>query len=70
MGHVLFEGDWQNPGISPAKAKEVVMSKEAFQRLYDLVPPKLDQAPRIRRPGNDRPSPPEGNIRRQPITRP
>ncbi len=70
MGHVLFEGDWQNPGISPAKAKQVVMSKEAFQRLYNLVPPKLDQAPRIRRPGTVRPSPPDAGIRRMPITRP
>lgn len=50
MAEVLFEGDWQTPGISPAKAKEVVMSEEAFHELLKLAPPKLDQAPQIRRP--------------------
>jgi len=55
MAEVLFEGDWQSPGVSPAKARETVMSAEAFQRLYELFPPKLDQAPRIRRPSVDRP---------------
>ncbi len=60
MAEVLFEGDWQSPGISPAKAHETVMSAEAFQRLYELFPPNLDQAPRIRRPGADRPEFTEG----------
>ena len=57
MAEVLFEGDWQSPGISPAKARETVMSAEAFQRLYELFPPKLDQAPRIRRPSATRSRP-------------
>ena len=70
MGHVLFEGDWQDPGVGPAAAKKVVMSPEAFQRLYDLVPPKLDQAPRIRRPGTDRSNAPDTGIRRMPNARP
>jgi hypothetical protein len=50
MAEVLFEGDWQTPGLSPAKAREVVMSKAAFEQLLKLAPPKLDRAPRIRRP--------------------
>jgi hypothetical protein len=50
MAEVLFEGDWQTPGVSPAKARETVMSKAAFEQLFKLAPPKLDQAPRIRRP--------------------
>jgi len=50
LAEVLFEGDWQTPGVSPAKAREVVMSKPAFEQLLKLAPPKLDQAPRIRRP--------------------
>jgi hypothetical protein len=66
MGEVLFEGDWQSPGVSPAKAKEVVMSKEAFDQLYRLAPPKLDQAPRIRRPGGTSSDRPRGDIRRKP----
>ena len=50
MAEVLFEGDWQTPGVSPAKARETVMSREAFLQLLKLAPPKLDQTPRIRRP--------------------
>lgn len=50
MADVLFEGDWQTPGVSPAKARETVMSREAFEQLLKLAPPKVDQAPRIRRP--------------------
>jgi hypothetical protein len=56
MADVLFEGDWQAPGVSPAKASEVVMSKAAFDQLLKLFPPKLDQAPRIRRPSGNTPS--------------
>jgi hypothetical protein len=55
MAEVLFEGDWQSPAVSPATAKKTMMSAEAFQRLCELFPPKLDQAPRIRRPSADRP---------------
>jgi hypothetical protein len=50
MAEVLYEGDWQDPGISPAKAHEVVMSHEAFEQLYKVLGPKIQQAPRIRRP--------------------
>jgi lysophospholipase L1-like esterase len=66
MGEALFEGDWQTPGVSPAKAKDVVMSKEAFDQLYRMAPPKLDQAPRIRRPGGNRTERPSGDLRRKP----
>jgi hypothetical protein len=66
MGVVLFEGDWQNPGISPATAKDVVLSDEAVRRLYELFPPKLDRAPRIRRPGNDQPERRGSDLRRKP----
>jgi len=55
MAAVLFEGDWQSPGVSPAAAKKTIMSAEAFQKLYELFPPKLDQPPRIRRPSANRP---------------
>jgi lysophospholipase L1-like esterase len=70
MAEVLFEGDWQSPGVSPAKARETVMSAEAFQRLYELFPPKLDQAPRIRRPSVDRPDLSGRDNRIRPATRP
>jgi len=70
MAEVLFEGDWQSPGISPAKAQETVMSAEAFQRLYELFPPNLDQAPRIRRPNADRPELSGRDLRRKPAERP
>ena len=70
MAEVLFEGDWQSPGISPAMAKEVVMSADAFEQLYELFPPKLDQAPRIRRPDADRPDRPASELRRKPVVRP
>jgi len=70
MAAVLFEGDWQSPGISAAKARETVMSAKAFQRLYELFPPKLDQAPRIRRPSTDRPEFTGRDMRVKPATRP
>jgi lysophospholipase L1-like esterase len=70
MAEVLFEGDWQSPAVSPAKAKDTIMSAEAFQRLYELFPPKLDQAPRIRRPSADRPDLSGRNNRIKPATRP
>jgi hypothetical protein len=70
MAEVLFEGDWQSLGVSPAKARETVMSAEAFQRLYELFPPKLDQPPRIRRPGAIRPEYSGRDNRLKPATRP
>jgi len=66
MAEVLFEGDWQTPGVSPAKARETVMSREALQQLLQLAPPKLDQAPRIRRPSPALP----GDISRDPRRKP
>ncbi len=66
MAEVLFEGDWQTLGVSPAKARETVMSREAFQQLLKLAPPKLDQAPRIRRPSPALP----GDINRDPRRKP
>jgi lysophospholipase L1-like esterase len=50
MAEVLFEGDWQTPGVSPSKAKEVVMSAEAFKTLYELFGPKIERTPRMRGP--------------------
>jgi lysophospholipase L1-like esterase len=70
MAEVLFEGDWQSPGVSPAKAQQTIMSAEAFQRLCELFPPKLDQAPRIRRPSADRPEFTGRDMRVKPATRP
>jgi lysophospholipase L1-like esterase len=50
MAEVLFEGDWQTPGISPATAKKVVMSAKAFKTLCELFVPKIERRPRVRRP--------------------
>ncbi len=70
MAEVLFEGDWQSPGSRRRRRSETVMSAEAFQRLYELFPPKLDQAPRIRRPSADRPELSGRDNRIRPATRP
>ena len=70
MAQVLLEGDWQSPGVSPAKARETVMSAEAFQRLCELFPPKLAQVPQIRRPGANRPEYSGRDNRIRPATRP
>jgi NADH:ubiquinone oxidoreductase subunit H len=69
MAEVLFEGDWQTPGISPAAAKDVVLSFEAFEEVYKLFAPKLDRAPRTRRPSTGRDLP-NVDVRRQPALRP
>jgi hypothetical protein len=66
MAEVLFEGDWQTPGVSPAKARETVMSREAFLQLLKLAPPKLDQAPRIRRPNPAQFETVQRDLRRKP----
>jgi lysophospholipase L1-like esterase len=50
MAEVLFEGDWQAPGVSPAQAKKTIMSAEAFQTLCDLFVPKVERKPQVRRP--------------------
>lgn len=70
LAEVLFEGDWQTPAISPPKAADVVLSREAFKQLYELLGPKIDQRPRIRRPGT--PSQPgivDPGVRRAPLPR-
>ncbi len=66
MAEVLLEGDWQTPGVSPTKARETVMSTEAFKQLLKLAPPKVDQAPRIRRPNTSRPEAITRDPRRKP----
>jgi hypothetical protein len=65
MADVLYEGDWQTPGISPAGAKDVVLSREAFEEVYELFAPKLSNAPRIRRPNAGRDLP-NVDVRRKP----
>jgi len=50
MAEVLFEGDWQAPGVSPAQAKKTILSTEAFQSLVDLFVPKVERRPQVRRP--------------------
>jgi hypothetical protein len=50
MAEVLFEGDWQFSGVSPAQAKKTILSAEAFQTLVDLFVPKVERRPQIRRP--------------------
>ncbi len=54
MAQVIFEGDWQSPGVSPAQAKDVVLSIEAFEALYRLAPPNLEEAARVRRTDDGR----------------
>jgi hypothetical protein len=66
MAEVLFEGDWQTPGVSPAKARETVMSREAFEQLLKLAPPKLDRTARIRRPSPSQPGTVDRDPRRKP----
>ena len=66
MAEVLFEGDWQTPGGSPAKTGNAVMSREAFEQLLELAPPKLDRAPQIRRPNAS----PPGTVNRDPRRKP
>jgi lysophospholipase L1-like esterase len=66
MAEVLFEGDWQTAGVSPAKARKTVMSAEAFQKLYELFPPKLENRPRMRRPTDSRPDVSAGELRKKP----
>jgi len=70
MAEMLYEGDWQTPGISPAAAKDVVLSREAFEEVYNLFAPKLGNAPRIRRPQSDRSDLPTVDLRRKPRSTP
>lgn len=68
LAEVLFEGDWQAPGMTPSKAAEVVLSRAAFKQLYDLLGPKIEQQPRIRRPGSpETPAGPGLDLRRSPL---
>jgi hypothetical protein len=68
MATALFEGDWQDPGVPPSKAQDVVMSEEAFHALYELFPPNLDRKPEVRRPDTRQPGDPPRSIeRRRPV---
>jgi lysophospholipase L1-like esterase len=55
MAQVLYEGDWQTAAVSPAKARETILNRDAIDQLLKLAPPNLDAAPRIRRPNPDQP---------------
>jgi hypothetical protein len=66
MAEVLFEGDWQSLGVSPAQAKKTVMSAEAFQTLYDLFVPKVERRPQVRRPDLRRQGGPPDLVGRKP----
>lgn len=66
MARVLFEGDWQDPGVVPTKADEAVMSAEAFDQLWELFKPELKRVPQIRRPGGGGPDPIAAGVRRKP----
>jgi lysophospholipase L1-like esterase len=70
MAEVLFEGDWQTPGIEPAAVKDVVLSREGFAEVLKLFAPKLSRTPRIRRPGSGRSDLPNIDVRRKPELRP
>jgi lysophospholipase L1-like esterase len=71
MADVLYEGDWQDPGVTPSKAHEVVLSQQAFKQLYDLFGPKIEAAPRIRRPNSpQQPGMVAPDVRRAPLPRP
>jgi hypothetical protein len=71
MVEVLYEGDWQSPGVTPFKAGEAVLSRAAFDQLYELLGPKVGSAPRIRRPAiPERPEAPGPGLRRAPFPRP
>ena len=66
MVEVLFEGDWQTPGISQAAAKKAVMSTEAHEQLLKILVPELKRVPVTRRPGLRRPERPGSDLRRMP----
>ena len=68
LAEVLFEGDWQTPGVAPSKAAETVLSRAAFKQLYELLGPKIEQQPRIRRPGTpSQPGVVDPGVRRAPL---
>ena len=54
MATVLFEGDWQDPGVLPGKASEVVFSQEAFDQLWEIFKPKIQRRLSVRRGGSAR----------------
>jgi len=66
MAEVLFEGDWQTPGISPAAAKKAVMSTEAHEQLLKILVPEIKRTPTVRRPDVRRPKRPGTDLRRIP----
>ncbi len=66
MAEVLFEGDWQPSRAAAAKERETIMSREAFEQLLKLAPPKLEKAPRVRRPNPSQPGTVDLDPRRRP----
>jgi hypothetical protein len=69
MADILFEGDWQTPGISSAAAKKAVMSTDAHQELLKILVPQLKRSPATRRPEVRRPDLSTGGQRRAPALR-
>jgi lysophospholipase L1-like esterase len=69
MAEILFEGDWQTPGISPAAAKRAVMSTDAHKELLKILVPKLKRSLTTRRPEVRRRNPGTGDVRRAPALR-
>jgi lysophospholipase L1-like esterase len=65
MAEVLFEGDWQTAAV-PVKASEVVMSSAAFDQLYKIFGPKIEQMPQVRRPAVSRTNTGSDVVRRKP----
>ncbi|MGD9252373.1 MAG: SGNH/GDSL hydrolase family protein [Holophagae bacterium] len=54
MANVLFEGDWQDPGVVPTKASDVVFSYEAFDQVWQIFKPKIQRRLSVRRGGSVR----------------
>jgi lysophospholipase L1-like esterase len=54
MANVLFEGDWQDPGVVPTKASDVVFSYEAFDQVWQIFKPKIQRRLSVRRGGSAR----------------
>jgi lysophospholipase L1-like esterase len=70
MAEVLFEGDWQDPGVLPEKASDIVMSPDAFEQLYKIFGPKLERTPQVRRPAAGSSDTGTSVVRRKPGPRP
>ena len=66
MNAVVHEGDWQTAGVSPAEAKNVVLSPEGFKQLLEVLAPDLKRGPTVRRPEVHRPDTSDLDVRRKP----